>query len=165
MYHWENARHMFLSTGVNTLLTLTFLVGEYNNKDDEDSEEFIVNDYRWSEWDKSADKFRGVSIRSKYGNKFDLYLHGASGSKNNTLLIGKDIKKDYFYTLQIYWSSEKVGFYVMYKYREILINKTFFKHNEGPSVTKPAFYLGGFNASTKEEENVIKSKCFYRTIV
>ena len=48
----------------------------------------------------------------------------------------------------------------MYKYREILINKTFFKHNEGPSVTKPAFYLGGFNASTKEEKEVIKSKCF-----
>ena len=162
MYHWENARHLFLSIkGVNTLLTLTFLVGEYNNKNDEDSEEFIVSDYRWSEWDKSADKFRGVSIRSKYGNKFDLYLHGVSGAKNNTLLIGKDIKKDYFYTLQIYWSSEKVGFYVMYKYREILINKTFFKHNdEGPSVTIPAFYLGGFNASTKAKEKVIKSKCF-----
>ena len=70
MYHWENARHLFLSIkGVNTLLTLTFLVGEYNNKDDEDSEEFIVSDYSWSELDKSADKFRGVSIRSKYGNK------------------------------------------------------------------------------------------------
>ena len=47
MYHWRGARHMFLSIkGVSTLLTLTILVGVYNNKEDEDSEEFIVNDYR-----------------------------------------------------------------------------------------------------------------------
>jgi hypothetical protein len=161
MYHWENAGHMFLSyNGINTLLTLTFLAGEYNNKNDEDSEEFIVSDYRWSQWDKSADKFRGVSIKSKYGNKFDLYLHGVSGNKNNTLLIGKDIKKDYFYTLQIYWSNENVGFYVLYKYTEVLIEKTFFKHTEGPTLTTPAFYLGGFNAATREEDEVIISKCF-----
>ena len=48
----------------------------------------------------------------------------------------------------------------MYKYTEVLIEKTFFKHTEGPTVTTPAFYLGGFNGSTKEEERVVKSKCF-----
>ena len=57
--------------------------------------------------------------------------------------------------------NNKVGFEELHNDAVTLINETFFKHNdESPSVTKPAFYLGGFNASTKEEEKVIQSKCF-----
>ena len=52
MYHIENVRYMYLSVNrVNVLLTLTFLVGVQDDNID-DSEEFIVSDYRWANKDK-----------------------------------------------------------------------------------------------------------------
>ena len=129
---------------------------------DDDSEEFIVSDYRWAVHDKSADKFRGVSIISKPNEKFDLYLHGARDGKKNRLKIGENIKKNLFYTLQVCWSGETNlnSFYSLYKDGKPLIDKTYFQHNTLPISMRPAFYLGGFNASTEERGEVVKSKCF-----
>ena len=41
-----------------------------------------------------------------------------------------------------------------------LIDKTSFRHNNLPDSITPAFYLGGFNASTVAGGKVVKSKCF-----
>ena len=169
MYYMENTHTMFLTSGIlQVLATMTFLVGvkeEYNvgSQEDQDNEEqFLLSDYRWTEHNKSADKFRGVSIIPKADNKFDLYLHGARDEDGvHRLKIGDNLEKDLFYTIQVCWYAglEKNGFYLLYKDWKPLINKTFFQCNVLPSTIKPAFYLGGFNDSTKEE-GIIKSKCF-----
>ena len=161
MYTMDNDPNMFLSlNGVNVLLTMTFLVGVYDAYN-EAAEEFIVSDYRWSVDAKSADTFRGVSIISKPNEKFDLYLHGARDGGKNRLKIGGNIKTNLFYTLQVYWSGiEENGFYLMYKDGETLIDKTSFQYNAMKDLVRPAFYLGGFNASTEEGGKVVKSKCF-----
>ena len=71
MYYMEKFHNMILSlNGVQVLLTMTFLVGvkEDNKEDQEESineEQFLLCDYRWSITDKSADKFRGVSVIPK----------------------------------------------------------------------------------------------------
>lgn len=52
------------------------------------------------------------------------------------------------------------GFYSLYKDGKPLIDKTSFQYNVLPDGMRPAFYLGGFNASTKERGEVVKSKCF-----
>ena len=163
MYHIENARYMYLSMNrVNVLLTLTFLVGVYNDNND-DSEEFIVSDYCWANKDKKPDLFRGVSVISKPGEKFDLYLHGARAENGgeSRLKIGENIKKNLFYTLQVYWDGKEMkGFCILYKDGKPLIDKTSFQHNNLPDSITPAFYLGGFNASTVADGKVVKSKCF-----
>ena len=167
MYYMENTRTEFLTRGsLQVLATMTFLVGvkeddNVGSQEDQDNEEqFLLSDYRWTEHNKSADKFRGVSIIPKADNKFDLYLHGARG-EDGRLKIGDNLEKDLFYTIQVCWYAglEKNGFYLLYKDWKPLINKTFFQCNVLPSTIKQAFYLGGFNDSTKEE-GIIKSKCF-----
>ena len=161
MYHVENSRYMYLSRpDVNVLLTLTFLVGVQDDNID-DSEEFIVSDYRWAHKDKNPDLFRGVSVISKSSEKFDLYLHGARAENGaeNRLKVGENIKKNLFYTLQVYWEKENKGFCLLYKDGKPLIDKTSFQYNDLPDSMTPAFYLGGFNAST-DIEKVLKSKCF-----
>ena len=72
MYYMENTDTMFLTRdSLQVLATMTFLVGvkeEYNvgsQKDHENEEQFLLSDYRWTEHNKSADKFRGVSIIPK----------------------------------------------------------------------------------------------------
>ena len=161
MYHMKNCRHIFLSNvELGVLLTLTFLVGVKD--DDSEEEEFIVSDYHWTKWDKSAEKFRGISIIPKPDGTFDLYLKGAVGEDGgNSLKIGHNLKKKLFYTLQVFWNYRLDSFYVLYKDGKTLINKTLFQHNTAAaSIIRPAFYLGGFNASTKEKGGVVKSKCY-----
>ena len=154
------------------MLTITFLVGvkeddpSNKRKKSNEEEEFVVSDYCWSEYDKSADKHRGVSIIPKADEKFDLYLHGAAargGDGTRRLRIGVDLKQNLFYTLQVCWSddSEKNSFYLLDKDGKPFIDKTFFQGNSLlPTVIQPAFYLGGFNASTKDQEKIVKSKLF-----
>ena len=91
-----------------------------------------------------------------------MYLHGATGEDGrNTLKIGHNLKKKLFYILQVSWSSRMNScFYLLYIDGKALIDKTSFKYNTLPSVMRPAFYLGGFNASTEEEGGVVKSKCY-----
>ena len=55
---------------------------------------------------------------------------------------------------------EKKGFCILYKDGKPLIDKTSFQHNDLPDGVTPAFYLGGFNASTDIGGKVLKSKCF-----
>ena len=167
MYHMENTT-MFLSARMNVLLTMTFLVGIKDDDDNDDvsnkegEEEFIVSDYRWNNFDKSSEKFRGVSIISKADEKFDLYLHGVPGDDGTQRWkFGKDLKRKLFYTLQVNWNEiEKTGFASLYKDGELLIKETSFPWSELPDITTPAFYLGGFNASTTKKVKVVKSKCF-----
>ena len=52
------------------------------------------------------------------------------------------------------------SFHVLYRDGQPLMDRKTFQYNSLPSVVTPALYLGGFNASTKDEEKVIKSKCF-----
>jgi hypothetical protein len=172
----KNCPDMFLTGNRFTvLLTMTFLVGvkDDDTNEPEEEEEFIVNDYHWASWVKSAAKFRGISIIPKPDEKFDLYLHGAVGKdERNTVKIGHNLKKKLFYTLQVCWASSwgadpskyghthiSNGFYLLYKDGKTLIEKTLFKHNTTPQMMIPAFYLGGFNASTNGK-GVVKSKCY-----
>ena len=92
---------------------------------------------------KKTDLFRGVSVISKPGEKFDLYLHGARAENGgeSRLKIGENIKNNLFYTLQV------------------LLGWIWNEWNFPDSIT-PAFYLGGFNASTVVGGKVVKSKCF-----
>ena len=176
MYYMEKVDTMFLSLNrAQVLLTITFLVGvkkdindasDKKENSDEEEEEFILSDYRWTEYDKSAEKFRGVSIIPKANNKFDLYLHGAAArGKDDThrLRIGVDLKNILFYTLQVCWGggggSEGNGFYLLDKDGKPFIEKTSFQSNSVPGMKRAAFYLGGFNASTKHR-GVVKSKLF-----
>ena len=55
---------------------------------------------------------------------------------------------------------EKKGFCILYKDGKPLIDKTSFQHNDLPDGVTPAFYLGGFNASTDIGGKVLKSKSF-----
>lgn len=164
MYHIPDCRNMYLSiNGANVLLTLTFKkVGNKESSDNNDVEEFIASDYHWSKYDKRSDVHRGISIITKSDQKFDLYLQGAIGNDGqNKMKIGEDLEQDAFYTLQVCWRRtgiEKTGFYSLYKYRQLLIDKTSFQHHAVPILMRPAFYVGGFNAS--RGETVIKSKCF-----
>ena len=177
MYYMEKLHTMFLSlNSAQVLLTITFLVGvkedindasDKEENSDEEEEEFILSDYRWTEYDKSAEKFRGVSTIPKANNKFDLYLHGAAArGKDDThrLRIGVDLKNNLFYTLQVCWDggegSEGNGFYLLDKDGKPFIEKTSFQSNSVPDMMRPAFYLGGFNASTKHRQGVVKSKLF-----
>ena len=163
MYGLNN--NFFLSVKYKkVLLTMTFLVGVFDDYND-DTEEFIVSDYRYSQQAKSADAFRGVSVISKPDEKFDLLLHGArndDGSKN-CLKIGDSLENDLFYTLQVFWDGEGMnGFYLLYRDGRPLIDRKTFQFDDSlPEYPVAAFYLGGFNASTNEkEEKVVKSKCF-----
>ena len=52
------------------------------------------------------------------------------------------------------------SFYVLYRDGQRLMDRKTFQYNSLPSTVSTAFYLGGFNAATKNEEKVIKSKCF-----
>ena len=105
MYHMDNTS-MFLTAQVNVLLTMTFLVGLKDNDDENDDvndkegeEEFIISDYRWTNFNKSSEKFRGVSIISKHDEKFDLYLHGVPGEDGTQRWkFGKDLKVLLHYT-------------------------------------------------------------------
>ena len=159
---------MFLTVPVNVLLTLTFLVGIPDDGEDDDGrdgqveEEFIISDYKWSTFRKSSEKFRGVSIVPKPDEKFDLYLYGVPGENGNQRIkFGKDLKRKLYYTLQVYWSeTEKTGLASLYKNGEPLIKETILPWSEPPDIVPTAFYLGGFNASTKDENGVVKSKCF-----
>ena len=162
MYGLNNKFFLSVKYG-KVLLTMTFLVGVFDDYND-DPEEFIVSDYRYSEQTKSADAFRGVSVISKPDEKFDLLLHGArnkDGSKN-CLKIGDSLEKDLFYTLQVFWDGEGMkGFYLLYRDGHPLIDRKTFQFDSLPSDPIAAFYLGGFNASTNEKEaKVVKSKCF-----
>ena len=170
MYHMEQ-HTMFLTVLSNVLLTLTFLVGIPDDEDDEDDddvsdkegeEEFIISDYRWTVFHKSPEKFRGVSIIPKPDEKFDLYLYGVQGeNRNQRIKFGKDLKRKLYYTLQVYWSeTEKTVFASLYKDGEPLIKETIFPWSEPADMTSPAFYLGGFNASTTGDFRVVESKCF-----
>ena len=171
MYYMEKSNSFLSMNGGQVLLTITFLVGvkeddpSNKRKKSNEEEEFIVSDYCWSEYDKSADKHRGVSIIPKADEKFDLYLHGAAArgrDGTHRLRIGVDLKQNLFYTLQVCWSdgSEKNSFYLLDKDGKPFIDKTFFQGNSLPMVIQPAFYLGGFNASTKDQEEIVKSKLF-----
>ena len=104
-----------------------------------------------------------INFSIKANNKFDLYLHGAAArGKDDThrLRIGVDL----FYTLQVCWGggggSEGNGFYLLDKDGKTFIEKTSFRSNSVPDMMRPAFYLGGFNASTKHRQGVVKSKLF-----
>ena len=180
MYHLVPGRTI-LSLSGGVLLTLTFHVGvvsspwdNFVNSNDEDHEEFIISDYRYSKsFDKSSLKFRGVSIIAKPDKKFDLFLHGAiSEDGQNRLKIATHLKQGVFYTLQVYWmrGNYKVngnGFYSLYTNEEPLIDETSFRYSPLPFILIPVFYLGGFNASREEESQktpVIKSKCFTGTV-
>ena len=163
MYGLNNKFFLSVKYG-KVLLTMTFLVGVFDDYND-DTEEFIVSDYRYSQQAKSADAFRGVSVISKPDEKFDLLLHGArndDGSKN-CLKIGDSLENDLFYTLQVFWDGEGMnGFYLLYRDGRPLIDRKTFQFDDSlPEYPVAAFYLGGFNASTNEkEEKVVKSKCF-----
>ena len=167
MYHMENTK-MFLTAQMNVLLTMTFLVGIKDDDENDDvsdkegEEEFIISDYRWNIFEKSSEKFRGVSIISKPDEKFDLYLHGAPGEDGTQRWkFGKDLKRKLYYTLQVNWNEiEKTGFASLYKDGKPLIKETSVPWSEPPDIVTPAFYLGGFNASTTVESKVVKSKCF-----
>ena len=92
-------------------------------------------------------------------------MHGAAArgrDGTHRLRIGVDLKQNLFYTLQVCWSdgSEKNSFYLLDKDGKPFIDKTFFQGNSLPMVIQPAFYLGGFNASTKDQEEIVKSKLF-----
>ena len=63
-----------------------------------------------------------------------------------------------FYTLQVCWKG-KIGFYNLYKYKQLLIDRSSFQPNTTPEIMTPDFYLGRFNIS-KNWHTVIKSKCF-----
>jgi hypothetical protein len=167
MYHMEN-REMLLTTHANVLLTMTFMVGiEDDVNDKEVEEEFIISDYRWNTYDRSPEKFRGVSIISKSNEKFDLYLHGVPGEDGTQRWkFGKDLDRKLYYTLQVYWNKvEKKAFASLYKDGKLLIEDTSFPWSELPDITTPAFYLGGFNASTTFKSKVMKSKCFTGIII
>ena len=166
MYYAKDCPTTYLTTkSANVLLTMTFLVGVYDDHTN-DTEEFIVSDYHWSIFDKSSDAFRGVSVISVGNENFDLFLNGArdvDGGKN-CLKIGENLEKDYFYTLQVFWGwhmgLDMNSFHVLYRDGQPLMDRKTFQYNSLPLVVTPALYLGGFNASTKDEEKVIKSKCF-----
>lgn len=161
MYEMQGVKAPFLSTPSNILLTLTFLVGVYDESHDEENEEFIISDYRWSSFSKSSEKFRGVSIVSKPGEKFDLYLHGVQDvDGNRQMKFGKDLERNLHYTLQVYWMKSNTGFASLHCDGEIVIQETSFQHGTPPDITRPGFYLGGFNASTSYKSDVVKSKCF-----
>ena len=72
--------------------------------------------------------------------------------------------KDLFYTLQVCWNGgeglEGNGFYLLDKDGKLLTEKTSFQSNSVPITMRPAFYLGGFNASTRDRQGVVKSKLF-----
>ena len=53
-----------------------------------------------------------------------------------------------------------MGFYLLDKYGKPFIEKTSFQSNSVLITMRPAFYLGGFNASTKHRQGVVKSKLF-----
>ena len=162
MYHIANCKRMYLSQkSINVVLTLTFLVGKKEDNDDV-VEEFIVSDYRWSKYDKRSDVHRGVSTITKSNKKFDLYLHGAiSDDGLNKKKIGENLEQDVYYTLQVCWrrAEMETGFYSLYKYEHLQIDKTSFRYHDIPTVMSPAFYLGGFNTS-RDWRTVVKSKCF-----
>ncbi len=163
MYHIEDCKNVYLSVrGINIILTLTFLVGEKEEEGNDDvAEEFIVSDYRWSKYDKRSDVHRGISTIAKSNKKFDLYLHGAIGDDDglNKRKIGENLERDVFYTLQVCWRKANTGFYSLYKYTQLLIDRTSFQHNTTPGTMAPVFYLGGFDTS-RDWRTVVKSKCF-----
>ena len=53
-----------------------------------------------------------------------------------------------------------MGFYLLDKDGKPLTEKTSFQSNSVPITMRPAFYLGGFNASTRDRQGVVKSKLF-----
>ena len=165
MYHIDDCKNVYLSIlDANVVLTLTFLLGKKEEDDDDDDvvEEFIATDYRWSEYDQRSEMHRGISTIVKSNKKFDLYLQGAIGDDGqNKRRIGENLEKGVFYTLQVCWRRAGIdtGYYSLYKYKQLLNDKTSFQHNTTPTIISPALYLGGFNTS-KDWKKVIKSKCF-----
>ena len=156
----------------NVLLTLTFLVGKKDYFNSHDEEEFIVNDYHWSEYEKNPDKIRGVSIVSNNKTKADLYLHGAIGEgiEKNRLKIAT-LEKSQIYSFQVLWGGiiqQPDGSllvldssYSLYKDFKRITDKTTFTHRTESRIRTPAFYVGGLNNSTSEHvEDVVKTKCF-----
>ena len=145
MYHIKDCKNIYLSIkDANVILTLTFLVRKNEDDIDDMLEEFIVSDYHWSDHDKRSDMHRGVSTITKL-NKFDLYLHGAIGDEGqNKRKIGEDLEQNVFYTLQVCWKGN-IGFYNLYKYKQLLIDRSSFQPNTTPEIMTPDFYLGGFN--------------------
>ena len=156
MYIMRGPHSFLMLRSYKVLLTMTFLAGVYDS-DNDDAEEFIANDH-----DPKSQSMRGVSIKPKANEKFDLYLHGARGKdgEKNRLKIGENIKMNFFYTLQVYWGGRNLnGFYQFYKDGKVLMDKTYFQFTDLPDERfDPTFYLGGFNASTNER--VVKSKLF-----
>ena len=183
VYNITNIRDLYLrDEGSNVLLTLTFLVGESFDDVNKNitqegkfttTEEFLLNDYYWLEKMKSS-TFRGVSIINIQHDKFDLYLYGGHSEQyeknenNNKMRIAKNLKKSWWYTLQIRWGAIRAhkdngisfseSFFSLYDSGNCLIEQSF--QNTLIEGGQPqAFFLGGI-CSGNSADNLVKSKCF-----
>ena len=180
MYYIEKCDRAYLSKlGDNVLLTMTFLVGEYEqpimkpssfSSSESKNSQFLINDYHYSRHETSYDKLRGVSILvSNEKQQFDLVLHGGYAEEDkgeeekekSLFTIAQDLEMNNFYTLQICWDQSSGGesYYYLYKDYSCLRNRVQFRIASLRRNTKTALYVGGFDDS-KTNKEVKKTQCF-----
>ena len=104
MYSLPNPSISVLScTGTNTILTLTFLVGESENNQTKtinnlEKTEFVIHDHNT----ELPSPFRGVSVINNKEKSFDLCLHGAFSEQKDKLKIAETLQMSCFYKLQVF---------------------------------------------------------------
>ena len=169
MYSLSNHSASVLSyVGTNTILTLTFLVGELEhdetrtrNKLEKDA--FLIHDHNT----QLPTPFRGISVINNGEESFDLCLHGAFSEQKDRLKIAEKLKMSCFYTLQVKWGAQiedpdgtmriLSSFYRIYEDKKLVIDNVFHQRiDDSPKVA--VLYIGGFN--NDKDSTVNKSNFF-----
>ena len=168
MYSLSNYSASVLSyVGTNTIITLTFLVGESEADESKtlnnlEKNKFIIHDHNT----QLPTPFRGISVINNGEESFDLYLHGSLSEQKDKLKIAEKLKLSCFYTLQVKWGaqienpdgSKRIlkSFYRIYEDKKLLIDNIFHQRfDDSPRVS--ALYIGGFN---NNNSTIDKSKFF-----
>ena len=164
-YRLSNLSTTVLSyVGTNTIITLTFLVGESEADESKtinnlEKNKFVIHDHN----NELPSTFRGISVINNGEKSFDLCLHGAFSEQKDKLKIAEKLKMSCFYTLQVKWGAQiedpdgtkriLSSFYRIYEDKKLLIDNLFHQRiDDSPKV--PVLYIGGFNnVSTINKSN------------
>ena len=173
MYSLSNHWATVLSyTGTNTILTITFSVGELvydetrtRNKLEKDA--FLIHDHNT----QIPSPFRGISVTNNGKESFDLCLHGAFSEQKDKLKIAEKLKVSCFYTLQVKWGAQiedpdgtmriLTSFYRIYKDKKRIVDNIFHQRiDDSPKVN--ALYIGGFN---NDKNSTTKTSNFFTGVL
>ena len=167
MYRLSNFSLSVLSCmSANTIITLTFLVGEADESktiNNLEKNKFLIHDHN----NDLPYTFRGISVINNGEKSFDLCLHGAFSEQKDKLKIAEKLKMSCFYTLQVKWGAQiedsdgtmriLSSFYRIYEDKKLVIDNVFHQRSDdSPKVA--VLYIGGFN--NDKDSTVNKSNFF-----